>query len=61
MGEALKEKKRGYDSDEDEANPLIIEEDESMQHDNQHSENDEDGDNKFNSKSSVSVCINSNK
>lgn len=42
VGEALhKEKKKSYDSDEDEANPLIIEEEElSGQPDDTQSEND---------------------
>lgn len=45
MSESLnKEKKKGYDSDEDEGNPLVIEEeDDPMQPDEPQSETDEAG------------------
>lgn len=54
IGEALqKEKRKGYDSDEDEANPLVIEEEDvTGQADESLSENDtrHDSDDKLNSK-----------
>lgn len=54
-----KEKRKGYDSDEDEANTLVIEEDMTGHGDESHSENDtkQDSDDKLNSKiSTVSYC-----
>lgn len=52
------EKKRSYDSDEDEANPLVIEEEDySMQPEEPQSENDDFNTNKTNSTGRIVCCI----
>lgn len=59
MSETLhEEKKKSYDSDEDEANPLVIEEeDDPMQHEDPQLENDEFGIKKTSSTGKIVCCV----